>query len=58
MTLESSIGETCIIKGGKRLPKGHQYAQSKKEHPYIRTTDIVGHKINVLGVEYIAPKTY
>tara|TARA_B110000008_G_scaffold211214_1_gene210081 strand:- start:693 stop:2000 length:1308 start_codon:yes stop_codon:yes gene_type:complete len=58
MIFELSIEDTCIVKGGKRLPKGHQLLQSKTKHPYIRTRDLNDHKINVNEIEYITPETH
>jgi type I restriction enzyme S subunit len=58
MIFELSIGDTCIVKGGKRLPKGHQLLQSKTKHPYIRTRDLNDHKININEIEYITPETH
>ena len=58
MIFELSIGDTCIIKGGKRLPKGHQLLQSKTKHPYIRTRALNDHKIHINEIEYITPATH
>jgi len=58
MILELSIGDTCIVKGGKRLPNGHQLLQSKTKHPYIRTRDLNDHKINFNEIECITPETH
>ena len=58
MMSELSIGDICIVKGGKRLPKGHQLLESKTKHPYIRTRDLNDHKINLNDVKYITPETH
>lgn len=36
------LGDFCIVKGGKRLPKGHNLAEFKTNHRYIRARDIKG----------------
>lgn len=34
------IGEIAKVKGGKRLPKGYDFAKEETNHPYIRARDI------------------
>ena len=38
--LNSSIGEVCDVKGGKRLPKGENLTTIPNAHPYIRVRDM------------------
>ena len=38
--VNSSIGEVCDVKGGKRLPKGENLTTIPNEHPYIRVRDM------------------
>ncbi|NES86983.1 MAG: restriction endonuclease subunit S [Moorea sp. SIO2B7] len=35
-----SIGQLCKVKGGKRLPKGHQLVSSNTGYPYIRAGNL------------------
>jgi type I restriction enzyme S subunit len=36
------LGETCDVKGGKRLPKGENLSAAPNKHPYIRVRDLNG----------------
>ena len=38
--VNSSIGEVCDVKGGKRLPKGENLTTTPNAHPYIRVRDM------------------
>jgi len=42
---ECKLGDVAMIKGGKRLPLGKDLSEVPNSHPYIRTKDIVNHKI-------------
>ncbi|MEJ5245219.1 MAG: restriction endonuclease subunit S [Bacteroidota bacterium] len=42
---ECKLGDVAMIKGGKRLPHGKDLSKIPNNHPYIRTKDIVNHKI-------------
>lgn len=53
-----NIGELCIVKGGKRLPKGTQLVESKTEHPYLRITDYSSGKIDFKKIKYITNETF
>jgi len=49
------IGNFSIVKGGKRLPKGHLFFKTDYDKiPYIRATDIVDGKVNVENSERIS----
>ncbi len=42
---QTKLIEVADVKGGKRLPKGHQLSTEITPHPYIRARDIGGGKI-------------
>jgi type I restriction enzyme M protein len=48
------VGDICLVKGGKRLPKGLQFAKEKTDHPYIRVTDMIEGSINSDDLKYIS----
>lgn len=50
----SEIGE---VKGGKRLPKGHNYSDIATDFPYIRVTDFQNFSINQFKLKYILEST-
>ena len=52
------LGEICLVKGGKRLPRGHELIEEQTEHPYIRARDIRNGKINFDQPVYINESTY
>ncbi|MBZ4656001.1 MAG: type restriction enzyme subunit [Epulopiscium sp.] len=47
------LGEVCDIKGGKRLPKGAEFAKNVTPYPYIRVVDFKSGTINTNGLKYI-----
>lgn len=54
----NSLGNLCEIKGGKRLPFGHNLTNCKTNHPYIRIVDMGKESINKESVVWIEDKTY
>ena len=54
----TELGDLCHVKGGKRLPKGHDLVEEQTEHPYIRARDIKNGKINFDQPVYINEETY
>ena len=46
------------VKGGKRIPKGHQFSDEPTEHPYIRVTDFRDGGIAVDGLKYVNKSTF
>ncbi|HWP97152.1 MAG TPA: restriction endonuclease subunit S [Syntrophomonadaceae bacterium] len=52
------IGEFADVKGGKRLPKGHQLQIQKTLHPYIRITDLINGRVDIKNLLYINDDTY
>lgn len=55
---EMSLGSICLIKGGKRLPKGHELIQEKTNHPYLRARDIGNGVINFDSPTYLKEETF
>ena len=55
---EKRLDEICFIKGGKRLPKGHELIDEKTSHPYLRARDIGFGKINFDNPSYINDDTF
>jgi restriction endonuclease S subunit len=51
------IKEFSKVKGGKRLPKGHSYSESKTEYPYLRVTDFEKYTINSSNLKYLKEDT-
>ena len=51
--VETTLGEVCDIKGGKRLPKGKSLVLGKTDHPYIRITDFNGNSINKKNLQFV-----
>ncbi|WP_452228444.1 restriction endonuclease subunit S [Lacinutrix sp. MEBiC02404] len=52
------LGDICAIKGGKRLPKGHELLEEETNHKYIRARDIKNGKINFDQPVYINEETF
>ena len=51
------LGDVCIVKGGKRLPKGVPYSLNRTKHPYIRLVDIEDGKVSKKNIQYLDTKT-
>lgn len=54
----TEIKNICQVKGGKRLPKGTDFADSKTDHPYIRVTDFKPNTLNSNNIKYIREETF
>ncbi len=52
------LGYLVDIKGGKRLPKGHNLVNNKTSHPYIRVTDFDNYSIDITNIKYLTNETY
>lgn len=48
------LGNLCLVKGGKRLPKGKALLDYKTEHPYLRITDYASGNIDLENLKYIS----
>lgn len=53
----ATIGEIANVKGGKRLPEGHQFASEPTSFPYIRARDIGDGKIQIQEPVYLYEQT-
>jgi type I restriction enzyme S subunit len=53
-----TLGYICTIKGGKRLPKGHNLSDQKTDHPYIKSRDIRGGAINETELQFVGDSTF
>lgn len=53
-----ALGELCDVKGGKRLPKGEVYADSRTKHPYLRVCDFERGSIAERDLKYISEDTH
>lgn len=51
------LGEVTSIKGGKRLPRGHQYASGITEYPYLRVCDFKDGTIAPSNLCYLSTDT-
>ena len=52
------IKDLADIKGGKRLPKGTLYSDTKTKHPYLRVCDFQNRSINTNELKYISEITH
>lgn len=57
-TQRVKIGGIVDVKGGKRLPKGHDFSSETTKHPYIRARDIRDGKITFNNPKYIDEVTH
>lgn len=55
---EKKISELCEIKGGKRVPKGEKFSETKTVHPYLRVTDFENYSINQEGLCFVTEETF
>ena len=53
----ASVGQLGAVKGGKRLPAGHTYAEGRTSYPYIRVTDFEGHGVRTSELQYLKEET-
>ena len=53
-----TIVEIATVKGGKRLPKGHELQSEETNHPYIRARDIGEGKITFSDPTYLSEDTH
>ena len=50
---ETTLGDECIVKGGKRLPKGTPWSDIPTTHPYIRATDFRNGRIDTSNLVFV-----
>ncbi len=48
------LGEKCILKGGKRLPKGSSFSDNETPFPYLRVSDFRGKTIDPSEIKYVS----
>lgn len=53
-----NLGSLCNVKGGKRLPQGHDYSELPTKHPYIRVVDFQGGTVRRSKLKYIDEATH
>jgi type I restriction enzyme S subunit len=49
-----NLGEFCVVKGGKRLPKGYGFESCQTEYPYIRVSDFVDGTVSEENLKYVS----
>ncbi|MEN2752480.1 restriction endonuclease subunit S [Psychrobacter sp. FBL11] len=54
----STIKDLSEVKGGKRLPKGHELTSEKTSYPYIRVRDLTSGRMNIDEIQYIHHDTH
>jgi type I restriction enzyme, S subunit len=54
----SSLENICVIKGGKRLPKGEYLVDEVTNHPYIRARDIRKGKVESTAPKYLTDEVF
>jgi type I restriction enzyme M protein len=52
------LGEISRIKGGKRIPKGLNFANSKTDYPFIRVVDFMENSVNLESLKYIEKNVF
>ncbi len=52
-----ALSDVSYVKGGKRLPKGEEYATGRTAFPYIRVTDFQDGSIDHEHLVYLKPET-
>jgi type I restriction enzyme S subunit len=52
-----SVGDIAYVKGGKRLPKNHTFADGSTPFPYIRVTDFSEFGVDTSDLKYLRPET-
>ena len=52
------LGDVAEVKGGKRLPKGDNFAEVDTGLPYIRVVDFLRRSIDTSNIQYLRPDTH
>lgn len=47
------ISDICLVKGGKRIPKGLTFSNQQTGHPYLRVTDFKDNSIDIDNLKYV-----
>lgn len=53
----TTVGQLGSVKGGKRLPAGHEYSSAPTAHPYIRVTDFDNYSVRKQDLRFLKPQT-
>ena len=48
----------AMVKGGKRLPAGHPYAEGDTGCRYLRTMDFINKRLDYASMNFLFPKTF
>jgi type I restriction enzyme S subunit len=56
MNNQYKIGDIAKVKGGKRLPKGHDFVEDSRI-PYLRVVDMINGGIDESDIKYISAQT-
>lgn len=52
------LGEISLVRGGKRVPSGHSFSETKTPHIYIRIRDMKKGSIQTSGNVYLKEETF
>jgi type I restriction enzyme S subunit len=52
------LGELAEVKGGKRLPKGHLFAEHPTNHPYIRVVDFQNFSVDKSELKFVTDEDH
>lgn len=53
-----ALSSSALIKGGKRLPPGHGYAEGDTGYRYLQTTDFINKQLNYNTLHHLFAKTF
>ncbi|GAB4052785.1 restriction endonuclease subunit S [Spirosoma litoris] len=56
MSNQYKIGDIAKVKGGKRLPKGHDFVE-QSSIPYLRVVDMINGRIDDSDIKYVSLQT-
>lgn len=54
----SSIEEISLVKGGKRLPKGHAFASEVTPYPYVRVVDFADGTVDLSDIRFLTEEDH
>lgn len=54
----ATIEKIASVKGGKRLPQGHDFLADPTDHLYIRARDIGNNRISITDAVYLSDDTF
>jgi len=52
------LNSRALVKGGKRLPTGHVYAEGDTSYRYLQTTDFINKQLIYGALHYLPAKTF